>query len=70
MAGELHQVTKSGQEIIVNSRWTLMRDQHKKPKAILVVNTDITQKKQPKPSFSVPNVWRALAPLLAASLTT
>jgi len=49
--GELHQVTKSGQEIIVNSRWTLMRDQHKKPKAILVVNTDITQKKQLEAQF-------------------
>lgn len=44
--GELHQVTKEGKEIIVESRWTLVRDADEKPKSILVVNTDITQKKQ------------------------
>ena len=44
--GELHQVTKEGKEIIVESRWTLVRDAEEKPKSILVVNTDITQKKQ------------------------
>jgi len=44
--GELHQVTKEGKEIIVASRWTLMRDQNDQPKSILTVNTDITEKKQ------------------------
>ncbi len=44
-SGELHQVTKSGQNIIVSSRWTLVRDETGQPKSILVVNTDITQKK-------------------------
>lgn len=43
--GELHQVTKTGREIVVASRWTLVRDAHRKPKSILVVNTDITEKK-------------------------
>jgi PAS domain S-box-containing protein len=43
--GELHQVTKAGQEIIVESRWTRVRDAEGKPKSILVVNTNITQKK-------------------------
>jgi len=42
--GELHQVTKSGKEIIVESRWTLVREQEEKPKSILIVNTDITEK--------------------------
>lgn len=42
--GELQQVTKDGKEIIVESRWTLVRDQAEVPKSILVVNTDITEK--------------------------
>ncbi|MBW4688022.1 MAG: PAS domain S-box protein [Komarekiella atlantica HA4396-MV6] len=44
--GELNKVTKSGQEIIVESRWTLMRDAAGEPKSILSVDTDITEKKQ------------------------
>ncbi|MGR3279450.1 PAS domain S-box protein [Acaryochloris marina NIES-2412] len=44
--GELQQVTHTGQEIVVDSRWTLMRDDNRQPSSILVVNTDITEKKQ------------------------
>jgi two-component system cell cycle sensor histidine kinase/response regulator CckA len=44
-SGELHQLTKSGQKIIVFSRCTLMRDETGLPKSILVVNSDITEKK-------------------------
>jgi len=44
-SGELHQFTKSGQKIIVLSRWTLVRDETGEPKSILVVNSDITEKK-------------------------
>ena len=43
--GELVQITQSSQEIVVESRWTLVRDTSGKPKSILVVNTNITQKK-------------------------
>ncbi len=49
--GELHQVTKEGKEIIVESRWTLVRDFKGQPKSILVVNTDITEKKQLEAQF-------------------
>lgn len=49
--GELNQVTKDGKEIIVESRCTLMRDEQGQPKSILVVNTDITQKKQLERQF-------------------
>ncbi|HAJ63141.1 MAG TPA: hybrid sensor histidine kinase/response regulator [Cyanobacteria bacterium UBA8543] len=49
--GELHQVTKDDKEIIVESRWTLVRDEDNRPKSILVVNTDITQKKQLEAQF-------------------
>ncbi len=44
--GELHQVTKDGKEIIVESRWSLIRDNEGKPKSILIINTDITEKKK------------------------
>ncbi len=44
--GDLHQVTKDGKEIIVESRWTLIYDSEGKPKSILVINTDITEKKK------------------------
>jgi PAS domain S-box-containing protein len=49
--GELHQVTKDGKRIIVESRWTLVRDEEEKPKSILVVNTDITEKIQLEAQF-------------------
>ena len=43
--GELRQQTKEGKEIIVEGRWTLVRDNDGKPKSILIINTDITEKK-------------------------
>jgi hypothetical protein len=49
--GELCQVTKSGKEIVVESRWTLMRNAEGEPKSILTVDTDITQKKQLEEQF-------------------
>lgn len=49
--GELTQLTKDGKKILVESRWTLVRDAKQKPKSILVVNTDITQKKQLEAQF-------------------
>ncbi len=44
--GELSQVQKDGKEIIVETRWSLVRDEQGNPKSILTVNTDITEKKQ------------------------
>lgn len=44
--GEIHQVTKSGKKIIVESRWTLLRDDTGSPKSILVMNADITERKR------------------------
>ncbi|MEH1934917.1 MAG: PAS domain S-box protein [Nostoc sp.] len=49
--GELCKVTKSGQKIVVESRWTLMRDPAGEPKSILTVDTDITEKKQLQEQF-------------------
>ncbi len=44
--GELRHVTGTGQELVVESRWTLVRDEAGAPKTILVVNTDITDRKR------------------------
>ena len=44
--GELHQVDRQGRELIAESRWTLLRDDQGRAKSILVINTDITEKKQ------------------------
>ncbi|BAT53619.1 PAS/PAC sensor hybrid histidine kinase [Nostoc sp. NIES-3756] len=49
--GELSQTTKSGKEIIVESSWTLVHEFAHKPKCILIVNTEITQKKQLEAQF-------------------
>ncbi|MGF1933699.1 MAG: response regulator [Nostoc sp. ChiQUE02] len=49
--GELQQKTKSGKEIIVESRWTLVYEFGNKAQSILIVNTDITQKKQLEAQF-------------------
>jgi PAS domain S-box-containing protein len=49
--GELQKRVKSGKEIIVESRWTLVLDEYKQAKSILVVDTDITQKKQLEKQF-------------------
>ncbi|MCL5096082.1 MAG: response regulator [Candidatus Omnitrophica bacterium] len=50
-AGELKGRTKSGQIIMVQSRWTLMRDCSGNPKSILIVDTDITEKKKIEAQF-------------------
>lgn|GEM_PF-493176 len=43
--GELKQVTKAGKDVIVQSRWTLVRDNAGNPQSYLVVKTDITEQK-------------------------
>ncbi|MBD2089838.1 response regulator [Microcoleus sp. FACHB-1515] len=49
--GELEQTTKDNRTILVASRWTLMRDEDEKPKSILVVSSDVTEKKQLEAQF-------------------
>ena len=44
--GEVRQKARAGRELTIQSRWTLVREPDGQPKAILVVNTDITEKKQ------------------------
>ena len=49
--GEIHQAHRDGVEIIVESRWTLVRDEKGQPNSILVINTDITEKKHMETQF-------------------
>lgn len=49
--GEVHQIRRDGAEMIVESRWTLVRDEQGAPTSILVINTDITEKKQMETQF-------------------
>jgi two-component system cell cycle sensor histidine kinase/response regulator CckA len=49
--GEIHQIRRDGTEIIVEGRWTLVRDEEEKPTSILVINTDITEKKRMEAQF-------------------
>jgi PAS domain S-box-containing protein len=49
--GEMHQTRRDGQEIIVESRWTLVHDEQGQPKSILVINTDVTEKKRMESQF-------------------
>src|SRR6266550_3649667 len=50
-SGEIHQIRRDGKEIIVESRWTLVSDEQGSPTAILVINTDITEKKLMEAQF-------------------
>ena len=44
--GELNQKRRDGTELIIQSRWTVVNERKGTPRAILVVNTDITEKKK------------------------
>jgi PAS domain S-box-containing protein len=49
--GEWTQKTREGNEIVVSSRWLLVRNEHDLPKSIYVVNTDITDQKRLEAQF-------------------
>lgn len=49
--GELRMRTEDGDERIVESRWTLVRDADGTPKHVLVINTDVTERKRLEKQF-------------------
>jgi two-component system, cell cycle sensor histidine kinase and response regulator CckA len=49
--GRLWQLTKAGDTVVVESRWTLVQNENNQPKSILIVNTDITEKQQLEAQF-------------------
>ena len=44
-SGELHELTKDGRPVIVQGRGTIIRDEQGRPKSLLIINTDITERK-------------------------
>lgn len=50
-SGELKQTVRSGKELIIQSRWTLVRDDDGKPRSIFVINTDVTDQKSLEAQF-------------------
>ncbi len=44
--GELRQRAKSGVVLTLESRWTLLRDDLGQPKGLLIISSDVTEKKQ------------------------
>jgi PAS domain S-box-containing protein len=49
--GELRKMTKAGKEVIIEGRWTLVRNEAGQPKSILTVDTGITEKKSLEAQF-------------------
>jgi PAS domain S-box-containing protein len=49
--GELLHVAKDRSEIIIEARWTLILDKEGRPKSILAINSDITEKKKIEAQF-------------------
>lgn len=50
-SGEIQQITKSGDAILVEGRWTLVRDEAGRPQAVLAINSDVTEKKKMEQQF-------------------
>lgn len=50
-SGELRHSRRDGHLVTVSSRWTLVRDDRGNPKSILVINTDISEKKTLEAQF-------------------
>ena len=49
--GELQQIRKDGQKLDVEGHWTLVRDEAGRPKSVLAINTDITERKKLEQQF-------------------
>ncbi|MGO8765963.1 MAG: PAS domain S-box protein [Limisphaerales bacterium] len=49
--GELSEFTRSNAPVVVQSRATLIRDEAGAPKSLLIINTDITERKQLEQQF-------------------
>ncbi len=50
-SGEIDHVTRNGTRLVINGRWTLVRDDEGKPKSILSINADISDRKKLEQQF-------------------
>ena len=49
--GELQPHTKAGRRVVIESRWTLVRDAAGEPRSILSINTDVTDRRHLEQQF-------------------
>jgi two-component system cell cycle sensor histidine kinase/response regulator CckA len=49
--GELRQANREGRELLVDSRWSLIRDHANHPKSVLMINSDVTEQKKLEAHF-------------------
>jgi PAS domain S-box-containing protein len=49
--GEIQQITKTSVLILIEARWTLVRDEAGRAQAVLAINSDITEKKKMEQQF-------------------
>ncbi len=49
--GNLPHLTKGGRQVVTESRWTLLRDAAGQPKSFLLINTDVTERKELEAQF-------------------
>ena len=49
--GEIDQFDRDGKAVTIEGRWTLLRDDTGRPKSILAINTDVTERKQLEQQF-------------------
>ncbi|HEX6161906.1 MAG TPA: ATP-binding protein [Vicinamibacterales bacterium] len=49
--GELQPHTRDGRKVMIESRWTLVRDAAGQPRSILSINTDVTDRRQLEQQF-------------------
>jgi PAS domain S-box-containing protein len=50
-SGEMSCRTRSGNDLVVGSRWTVVRDDEGKPKSVLSINSNVTEKKRLENQF-------------------
>lgn len=50
-SAEMRQFTKNDKVLIVESKWTIVRDEHGEPRSFLIANTDVTDRKQLESQF-------------------
>ncbi|HPU56439.1 MAG TPA: PAS domain S-box protein, partial [Verrucomicrobiota bacterium] len=50
-SGEIQNATRNGRTVIVQSRATLIRDENNHPKSLLIINTDVTDRRQLEEQF-------------------
>ena len=50
-AGEFSQTTRDGRDLIVESRWSLVREKDGQARAMLLINSDVTEKKKMEAHF-------------------